>query len=180
MAFANAKRRPYAKSAQVFKSMPHSNTQRGLIASTKGEFIFSQWAGLICSMKTIEKTRREKLQMLVQRCGGTANLCERLGYSRAETSKLTRIANGNIRHDRGGKPYELGSATARHIEDALFLERGWMDTPTTLAEQYGEHDSRAMVAEAMDKLPHEYHATVLRLVNALIQPAAPAKNGSID
>lgn len=177
MAFAKAKRRPYSKSAQVFKSMMHSNTQRGLIASTKGEFVFTQWGGLISAMKTIEETRREKLQMLVKLHGGTANLCEKLGYSRAETSKLTRIANGNIRHERGGKPYELGSATARLIENTLLLERGWMDTPPTLSEQYGEHDSRAMVMEVMDKLPQEHHATVLRLVNALIQPTAPA-NGT--
>lgn len=127
-------------------------------------------------MKTIEETRREKLQMLVKIHGGTANLCERLGYSRAETSKLTRIANGNIRHERGGKPYELGSATARLIEEALELERGWMDTPPTLAEQYGHHDSRVLVMEVMEKLPQEHHATVLRLVNALVEPNT--KNGT--
>lgn len=176
MALANANRRPYPKSAQVFKSMSHSNTQWGLNTSTKGEFIFTQRAGLIRAVKTIEETRREKLQMLVKLHGGTADLCEKLGYSRAETSKLTRIANGNIRHDRGGKPYELGSATARFIEDALSLERGWMDTPPTLSEQYGQQDTRVMVMEAMDNLPQEHHATVLRLVNALIQPAA--KNGT--
>lgn len=177
MAFASVSFRPYLASAQVFKSMAHSNTQRGLNTSTKGEFIFTQRAGLIRKVKTIEETRREKLQMLVKQHGGTANLCEKLGYSRVETSKLTRIANGNIRHDRGGKPYELGSATARFIEEALLLERGWMDTPPTLSEQYGHHDTRAMVMEAMDHLPQEHHATVLRLVNALVQPATPA-NGT--
>ena len=178
MAFAKARRRPYSKSAQVFKSMAYSNTQRGFIASTKGEFIFTHWGGLIRPMKTIEETRREKLQMLVKLNGGTANLCEKLGYSRAETSKLTRIANGNIRHDRGGKPYELGSATARLIENTLLLERGWMDTPPTLSERYGRPDTKAMVMEVMDKLPHEHHATVLRLVNALVEPAP--KNGTIN
>lgn len=178
MAFASANRLPYSKSAQVFKSIAHSNPQRGDNTSTNGEFIFPQWDGLICGMKTIEETRREKLQMLVKIHGSTANLCESLGYSRAETSKLTRIANGNIRHERGGKPYELGSATARLIEETLKLERGWMDTPPTLAEQYGHHDTRVMVMEAMDNLPQEHHATVLRLVNALVEPTP--KNGTIN
>lgn len=157
--------------------MPQCNTQRGLNASPGGEFSFTQWAGLISSMKTIEETRREKLQMLVKRYGGTANLCENLGYSRTETSKLTRIANGNVRHERGGKPYEMGSATARAIESTLLLERGWMDTPPTLSEQYGHHDTRVLVMEAMDNLPQEHHATVLRLINALVQPAANGTTG---
>lgn len=176
MAFARASFRPYSESAQVFKSMANFNTQRGLNTSTNGEFIFPQRAGLICGVKTIEETRREKLQMLVKQHGGTANLCEKLGYSRLETSRLTRIANGNIRHDRGGKLYELGSPTARFIEDALLLERGWMDTPLTYAEIHGEQDQLAKVMLLMEALPHDQWDTALRLLDALTKPAA--KNGT--
>lgn len=58
-----------------------------------------------------------------------ANLCEALGYARNETAKLTRISNANLRHERGGTPYVMGSPMARDIEKKLSLDPGWMDTP---------------------------------------------------
>lgn len=177
MAFASASFRPYSESAQVFKSMAHSNTQRGLNTSTKGEFIFTQRAGLIRKVKTIEETRREKLQMLVKQHGGTANLCEKLGYSRAETSKLTRIANGNVRHDRGGKPYELGSATARFIEDTLLLERGWMDNMSIYEDPDIDQRMRHLHKVAEELEPYQ----VDQLIKIGLTLAEPAKkNGTAN
>lgn len=61
-------------------------------------------------------------------------MCENLGLSRKETSGLSRIANANVRHDRGGETYVMGSPMARRIESKLNLEPGWMDTPLTFEE----------------------------------------------
>jgi hypothetical protein len=97
-------------------------------------------------MKTVEATRRARLQVLVDREGSMANLCERIGLARNDTAALTRVLNGNIRRERGGKLYEMGSASARSLEAKLGLPEGWMDTPiaeTTPTEITGEANSRA-------------------------------------
>lgn len=113
--------------------------------------------------------------MLVKRHGDSlAKLNEALGLDRTDAT-LSQIRT-QAKHSKTGKPRSMGDDLASRIEDTLLLERGWMDTPPTLSEQYGHHDTRAMVVEAMDHLPQEHHATVLRLVNALVQPAA--KNGT--
>lgn len=133
-------------------------------------------------MKTVEETRRVRLQMLVNQHGGDrdgmANLCEALGMARNNTAGLTRILNANIRHEREGEPYEMGSKKAREIETKLNLPAGWMDTPPTYAEMHGDTDpiSKAlMVMEAMDD-SQRYQA--LRLLDALAQPAPPLKTGT--
>lgn len=126
-------------------------------------------------MKTIAETRRTRLDMLVKRHGDSlAKLNEVLGLDRTDAT-LSQIRT-QAKHSKTGKPRSMGDDLARRIEDTLLLERGWMDTPPTLSEQYGHHDTRAMVIEAMDHLPQEHHATVLRLVNALVQPVG--KNGT--
>ena len=81
-----------------------------------------------------------------------ANLCEKLGYARNETATLTRILNANIRHDRDGKPYNMGSPMAREIEGKLSLPQGWMDTPLSFAEIHGEDDPRAKVMKLMESM----------------------------
>ena len=92
-----------------------------------GEFSFSPVDSGIARMRTVEEIRRANLQVLVDQHAGMANLCEKLGYARNETATLTRILNANVRHDRGGKPYNMGSPMAREMEDKLQLELGWMD-----------------------------------------------------
>lgn len=114
--------------------------------------------------------------MLVKLHGSMAELCEKLGYARTETANLTRIMNENIRHDRDGKPYNMGSPTARFIEEKLGMECGWMDTPPSYAELHGENDPRAKAMMVMDELPAEQWETALRLLNALAQPTP--KNGT--
>ena len=138
------------------------------------EFTQLTFSDLIRRMFTAAETRRMKLEMLLKRYRSIAELNEALGWTRTDP-KLSQIRNANTRPDRQ-KPYQMGDAMAREIENALLLERGWMDTPPTLSEQYGHQDTKAMVMEVMDKLPQEHHATVLRLVNALVQPAD--KNGT--
>lgn len=121
-------------------------------------------------MKTIAETRRIRLDMLVKRHGDSlAKLNEVLGLDRTDAT-LSQIRT-QAKHSKTGKPRSMGDDLARRIENTLLLERGWMDTPPTLSEQYGHHDTKAMVMEVMDKLPHEHHATVLRLISALVEPA---------
>lgn len=114
--------------------------------------------------------------MLVTRFGSMAELCQQLGYARTETANLTRIMNENVRHDRAGKPYNLGSPTARFIEEKLQLETGWMDTPPTYAELHGDNDPRAKAMALFESLPPEEWPTALRLLGALEKPAD--KNGT--
>lgn len=124
----------------------------------------------ILLMKTIAETRRIRLDMLVKRHGDSlAKLNEVLGLDRTDAT-LSQIRT-QAKHSKTGKPRSMGDDLARRIENTLLLDRGWMDTPPTPSEQYGDHDTRAMVMAAMDKLPYKDHATVLRLVNALVQPA---------
>ncbi len=100
-----------------------------------------------------------------------ASLCEMLGYARTETATLTRILNANIRHDRDGKPYNMGSPMARQIEEKLSLELGWMDTPPSYAELHGMDDPRVKVMQLMEAMPPDQWGTVVRLVDAVSQPA---------
>jgi hypothetical protein len=127
-------------------------------------------------MQTAEETRRLRLQMLVQKHNGMANLCEKLGYARNETATLTRILNGNLRHDRGGQPYNMGSPMARHIEEALNLAHGWMDTPPTYAELHGEPDPVTKAVDLLTAMDPEAQYQALRLLDALAQP--PKANGT--
>jgi hypothetical protein len=121
-------------------------------------------------METIEETRRNRLQMLIKKHGSMADLCEALGYARNETATLTRILNANVRHDRGGKPYNMGSPMARQIEEKLSLDLGWMDTPPSYAELHGEEDPRTKVMQLMEAMPPDQWATIVRLVDAVSQP----------
>ena len=121
-------------------------------------------------MEIIEETRRARLRMLVNRHKSMANLCEALGYARTDNTVLTRILNANIRHDRG-VPYTMGSPMARRIEQILNLPVGWMDTPLTKAELYGEDDPRVVVMRLIDSMPPEQVPIAARLLGALIQPS---------
>lgn len=128
-------------------------------------------------MQPVEDTRRERLKRLAEKEGGLANLCARLGLSRKETSGLSRILNANIRHEREGAPYVMGSQMARNLEDKLGLPSGLMDTPLTYAEIHNDEDPRTLVMHLMEGMPASEWATVVRLVDALAQPAPKASNG---
>lgn len=131
MALANAMARPRSNSIQDLKFMDRIVFPKGEgLSSPHGEFNYLPDGVLMQAMTTVEETRRHRLKMLVEKHIRMANLCEALGYSRKETAGLTRIVNANLRHDRGGKPYIMGSEKAREIESVLELPVGWMDTPT--------------------------------------------------
>lgn len=101
-----------------------------------------------------------------------ADLCQALGYARNDAAKLSRIANGNVRHERGGKPYNMGDEMARAIEEKLSLERGWMDTPpelelvTSIGAQH--------LLDLFSKIPEGDRATAIRLLDAFAKPAQPS------
>lgn len=97
-------------------------------------------------MEPVETTRRIRLGILIKRHKGLANLCEALGLARTQTSGLSRIANANLRNERDGEPYVMGSPQARDIERKLGLTEGWMDTPPT----YDELDPDPQVAKLIE------------------------------
>ena len=125
-------------------------------------------------VKTVEETRRARLKMLVDRYGGEkdgmANLCEALGMARNNTAGLTRILNANVRHERNAEVYDMGSKTAREIEDKLGLPRGWMDTPADLLEQYAGSAPLEKVATLMLSMEPDMQYRVARLVAAMAEP----------
>lgn len=125
-------------------------------------------------MYTASETRRIRLEQLIKKFGSAAALNTALGWVRTDP-KLAQIRNANPRPGRG-KPYQMGDAMAREIEETLHLERGWMDTPPTLSEQFGHDDQRAMAMAVFEKLPKEDWGVALRLLDALTKPAL--KNGT--
>ena len=150
-----------------------------MLSAPTGEFLFFHRGGSIHSMKTIEETRRSKLQLLVDRNGGMANLCEALGYARNETATLTRILHANIRHDRGeGKTYNMGSPMAREIEGKLGLGVGWMDTPIGYNDM--QPDQRIVhVMKIMESMPDWQRDQAMRIIDTFAEPARSDRNGTI-
>ncbi|WP_343593803.1 hypothetical protein [Paracidovorax wautersii] len=120
-------------------------------------------------MKTVDETRRIRLDMLLEKYGSFANLNEALGWTRTD-SRLSRIKNQNQRTDRDGKTFMMGSPMARSIEVALQLPTGWMDTPPTYDELSKGDDARAKALEIMEHLPADQWNTAVRLLAALAEP----------
>lgn len=127
-------------------------------------------------MQTVHETRRDRLSQLLKKYSTYAALNDALGWTRTD-SKLSRIKNANTRTDRDGKVFQMGDAIAREIETKLGLEEGWMDTPLSYSEIHNEEDPRALVMSLMEAMPSSEWATVVRLVDALAQPAPKAANG---
>ena len=142
-----------------------------------GDFNISPAGVLLCDVETVEQTRRVRLGMLIQQHQGLANLCEQLGYSRKETSGLSRIFNGNLRHDRDGEPYHMGSPMARGIECKLQLPVGWMDTPPDYFEIH--HDAHiANVVRAMEALPEDWQREKMASIVVTLLEAPPDRSSA--
>ena len=172
MAFANAIDRPCLASVQDLRFMECIVLPEGeTLSSPIGEFYFSPAGDSIFLMNAVEETRRIRLRMLVKKHASMASLCELLGYARNETATLTRILNANVRHDRDGELYNMGSPMARKIEEKLSLDVGWMDTPPSYAELHGEDDPRTKVMLLMEAMPPDQWSTAVRLLDALAQPS---------
>jgi hypothetical protein len=78
-------------------------------------------------MQTIDETRRQRLQILIDRHGTLAALNEALGLARTDAT-LSQIKNKSA-HSKTGTPRCMGDPLARRIEEKLDLPLGWMDTP---------------------------------------------------
>lgn len=126
---------------------------------------------------TVSETRRARLEMLIEKHGSVANVNTLLGWSRTDP-KLTQIRNANARKERA-KPYQMGDNMSREIEYKLGLAHGWMDTPPTVAERYGEEDLRSKVLQLMEAMPPEQWPTVVRLVNALAHPSSTSTSTAL-
>lgn len=127
-------------------------------------------------MMTSAEIRRARLNQLVDKFGSMADLCQALGYARNDAAKLSRIANANVRHERGGKPYQMGDEMARAIEETLKLERGWMDTPVDF--ERASSDSAQRLLSLFDRIPEGDRATAMRLLDALTKHEAPSAPGN--
>ena len=176
---ANAPARPRSDSTHFLNCIDEILLPNGYKNNTPfGKFSNGPLLSNHYKVKTIDETRRARLEMLIKNYGGKlANLNEALGFERTH-SQLARIRNKNSRSDRPGKFYVMGDEQAREIEEKLGLETGWMDTPPTHAEMHGESDPRAMAMAVLESLPQEDWAAAVRLLAALQEPAAPAKNGT--
>jgi hypothetical protein len=172
MLFANAEARPYSASNQVLRSMGSIVFPMGeTLSRPTGEFYFSPSGFPIGTMVTVEETRRNRLRMLVEQHGSMANLCQALGYARNETATLTRIVNGNLRHDRDGKPYNMGGPMARQIEETLKLPAGWMDTPP--GNEYTTNDERIQrVIRVMEAMPDWQVDQALKIIDTITEPTS--------
>jgi hypothetical protein len=125
-------------------------------------------------MKTVEEIRRTRLLALIAQHAKISLLLDRLGFAKTDNSKLSRIANANLRHDRGGQPYVMGSAMARRIEDKLGLEVGWMDNmPSQPAAPGDENDPIVRAVALIQAMEPEARFQAVRLLDALAKPARP-------
>lgn len=116
-------------------------------------------------MRTCEEIRRENLERLITIFGTITGLAD-----------ATDVAPGFLSHIRN-KTKEMGQKTARGIENALKLERGWMDNP---AEQIS--DAALFVGRAIDEGFHDlvmrqnvaqYLVEDLRRYKKITEAAAP-------
>lgn len=167
MALATVIDLPRFSETQDLKSMRALYPPPGKLCKTLWGISLSPLGIQTNPMETVEETRRARLKILVSQYGGMASLCEKLGYARNETATLTRILNANVRHDRDGKPYNMGSPMARQIETVLNLPVGWMDTSPSYGELHGEDDLRGQVLKAMENMsPSQIYQTIA-IMNAL-------------
>lgn len=144
-------------------SMGYSN------AISPGKFLFIHGAGPIERMQTVQETRRQRVGILKKKYVRWSILNAALGWEKTNT-RLSQIHNGTLRSDRG-TPFVMGDDTAREIEQKLDLPEGWMDTPPSLAEQFGHSEPLDKMAELMAVMEPEMQYKVVRMVAALSQPA---------
>lgn len=127
---------------------------------------------LLTSLMTVQDSRRARLIVLVEKHGGMANLCEALGFARNDTARLTRIANANVRHERGGTPYVMGDDLARTIEEKLQLERGWMDTPPGV--DLSGNEAQVQLLHVAERLEPYQVSQLIAIGETLADGRAPA------
>lgn len=116
-------------------------------------------------MKTIEETYRERLLMLSKEYGGQTGLSKRIDKSPAQISQWI---NGSA-DSKTGKARSMKSDTAREIEIALKLPRGWFDQPvesvhTTPQEGYIQLTLLDIKAEAGNGFDNNDYPKSVKLI----------------
>jgi hypothetical protein len=120
----------------------------------------------IMDMQTVSETRRQRLAILVKRYGDSlAKLNEALGLDRTDAT-LSQIRT-SAPHSKTGKPRSMGDELARKIEAKLELAVGWMDTPPSFSEIYGEPDLQAQLHMVMEDMSKNELHMALRLLDAI-------------
>lgn len=107
--------------------------------------------------------------MLIDELGSLAALNDKLERPRTDAT-LSQIKNQSPHH-KTGKPRSMGEDLAREIEMKLSKPEGWMDTPPSLAEQFGHSGPLDKIASLMAAMEPEMQYRVVRMVAALAQPA---------
>lgn len=82
-------------------------------------------------MEIVADIRHANLIELIRRAGGTGAFAERIGRDASQVSQWANRAPDS----KTGKPRNIGDRAARHIEQALQLQRGWMDATHPHAAQ---------------------------------------------
>jgi len=122
---------------------------------------------VIAFMQPVAETRRNRLEMLIERFGSAAALNTALGWARTDP-KLAQIRNANPRPGRD-KPYQMGDAMARQIEATLDLPNGWMDTPP--GDEYLPNDERIRrVVKVMEAMPGWQIDQALKIIDTIAEP----------
>lgn len=128
----------------------------------------------MADMKTVEEVRRERLAMLVEEFGSLANLNERLGYVRRD-STLSQYLNSS-KGSRTDKPKVMGSPVARRLEAACKKNAGWMDTDPDLLLDISEEARQ--LASAFDGLPEEDRASFRKICGPFLSLAVASSQAS--
>lgn len=76
-------------------------------------------------METIEEIRRLNLLRLIERLGSQKALSDKTGLNTGQISQWINRSPDS----KTGKPRTMGTISARRIESALHLAKGWLDRP---------------------------------------------------
>jgi plasmid maintenance system antidote protein VapI len=99
---------------------------------------------------TIEEIRRENAKWLANKCGGAVAFAELLDVTEARVSHL--IGKNPVKN--------IGTRTARKIENVFDKPKGWLDTPNAWA-QGDDHDVLSRIKTLFNQATEEGRAQIL-------------------
>lgn len=112
-------------------------------------------------METIAERRRRKLIALAQANGGLSRLARACDVSAASLDQVIKQTLMQPKQDGTRSAKALGDASARKIEDALHLGRGWFDAEDAISQ------SDAPIAQPEpDALLHALNVLATAISNA--------------
>lgn len=138
----------------------------------KASFAYTMCQAVIPSVQTVDETRRQRLQQLLEKYGSLAALNIALDLDRTDAT-LSQIKNRSP-HSRTGKPRSMGDDLARKIEARLGLPAGWMDTPPDLFSEWIDPQLRDALGVAMRAMDSDTQYRVVRMVDAMAAAVPPS------